>query len=269
MARKRGGKGPERLSVGNVSSAVGHRRDVGAERHQTDTGCEGAGSEGFDRLVVSGRDDGEPAGQAQECRHLSGQPADSFAGPHEIEDLVASEVAGCPAVGILGPVEGEVVDGPPADEVGRRVDPLAGESQPDVPGAGGDVTDLAVLILMGMGVVEAFVHPVDDGMGQGAVSPQERPATPDDADAHRLDRGDIVSNGDEAGDCFLDGGDDAVPEIVVGMDRSIRCGDLERTERLMAFGDDLAGGGEDHHLGALGADVDPDDEPILGHGAAS
>ena len=53
------------------------------------------------------------------------------------------------------------------------------------------------------------------------------------------------------------------------MDRSIRCGDLERTERLMAFGDDLAGGGEDHHLGALGADVDPDDEPILGHGAAS
>ena len=131
------------------------------------------------------------------------------------------------------------------------------------------MTDLAVLILMGMGVVEAFVHPVDDGMSQGAVSPQKRPATPDDADAHRLDEGDIVPGGNEAGDCFLDGGDDAVPEIVLGMDRSIRCGDLERTERLMAFGDDLAGGGEDHHLGALGADVDPDDEPILGHGAAS
>ncbi len=248
---------------------MGHRRDVGAERHQTDAGGEGAGSKGFDRLVVSGRDDGEPTGQAQECRHLSGQPADSFAGPHEIEDLVAPEVARCPTVGVIGPVEGEVVDGPPADEVGRRVDPFAGESQPDVPGAGGDVTDLAVLILMGMGVVETFVHPVDDGMGQGAVSPQERPATPDDADAHRLDGGDIAPGGDEAGDGFSDGGDDAVPEIVFRMDRSIRCGDLERTKRLMAFGDDLAGGGEDHHLGALGADVDPDDEPILGHGAAS
>ena len=107
---------------------MGHRRDVGAERYQTDAGGEGAGSKGFDRLVVSGRNDGEPTGQAEEFRHVGGQPTDSFAGPHEIEDLVASEVAGCPTVGVIGPVEGEVVDGPPADEVGRRVDPFAGES---------------------------------------------------------------------------------------------------------------------------------------------
>ena len=131
------------------------------------------------------------------------------------------------------------------------------------------MADLAVLGLVGVGVVEAFVHPVDDGMGQRAVGSQERSAAPDDTDAHRFDVGDGMAGGNEPGDGGVEGGDDTVPQVVVGVDRPVGRGDLERAQCLVPFGDDVTGGGKDHHLGALGADVDPDHEPRFGHGAAS
>ena len=133
LAGQRGGEGPERVSVGDVAGTVGHCGDVGAERHQTDAGCEGAGSEGFDRLVVSGRNDGEPPGRPRSAATSAVSPPIRSPGRTRSKTWSRWRLHDVHGRGHR-PVEGEVVDGPPADEVGRRVDPLAGESQPDVPG---------------------------------------------------------------------------------------------------------------------------------------
>ncbi len=231
-----------------------HPGDVGAERDEGRPVAERAGAQSLHGLVVRGRDDRQPGGDAGGSGGLGRHVAGDVARQLELEEHLPPQVELLEECRVVAPLPAVGVDRPlQQDVVGGAVPELAGEAVAEVAGRRRGVRHRRVVGPVGL--VRTVVHPADHRLGQRPVCLEKGLAAPDRAQS---DGHDLAPVAVESGQRPAARSGDRVPEVVVGMEGDPVPGPAHGPQRLAALGDDVPLRVEDDDLGALRAAVHAD-----------